>query len=153
MSEVENELGVERIIGAPPATVWKVWTTRTEEWFCPRPWKATIIEHDLRPGGRAALKMTSPEGVETPPMEGVFLEVVENERIVSTDAYAAGWVPQKPFMTAIHSFTDNGDGTTLYRAVARHWDAEAKKQHEEMGFSTGWGIMADQLAALCEEAT
>jgi len=148
----EFELAIERVIRASPQTLWTIWTERTEEWFAPRPWKTRVIEYDLRPGGRCAITMTGPDGAETPPMEGVFLEVVEHERIVTTDAFAAGWVPQKPFMVAVTTFTDLGDGTTLYRAAARHWDAETMAQHEAMGFTTGWGTVADQLAELAEAA-
>ena len=43
--------------------------------------------------------MRSPEGQDYPE-PGVFLEVVENERLVVTDAYVSAWVPsEKPFMT------------------------------------------------------
>ena len=84
-------------------------------------------------------------------MEGIFLEVVPGERIVSTDAYASGWVPQTPFMTSIWSFAQEGEGTR-FTATARHWDAEAKKKHEEMGFHPGWDQMMQQFKDLCEKA-
>jgi uncharacterized protein YndB with AHSA1/START domain len=29
-----------------------------------------------------------------------------------------------------------------------HWNAETRKEHEEMGFHEGWGKAADQLEAL-----
>ncbi|MEI9981897.1 MAG: hypothetical protein WDN69_00960 [Aliidongia sp.] len=32
----------------------------------------------------------------------------------------------------------------------RHWNAEDKAAHEEMGFHAGWGQCADQLAALAK---
>jgi uncharacterized protein YndB with AHSA1/START domain len=51
-------------------------------------------------------------------------------------------------MVAIVTFEDLGGGKTRYRAVARHWSAEDKAAHEQMGFHEGWGIVADQLAAL-----
>ena len=35
---------------------------------------------------------------------------------------------------------------------ARHWTPESMAHHKEMGFDEGWGIMADQFKALCEEA-
>jgi uncharacterized protein YndB with AHSA1/START domain len=30
----------------------------------------------------------------------------------------------------------------------RHWSAEDRARHEEMGFHEGWGMATDQLAAL-----
>ncbi|MGV3769640.1 MAG: SRPBCC family protein [Sphingobium phenoxybenzoativorans] len=149
MTDASLDLTITRYIAAPPETVYKVWTERTEEWFAPKPWTAKLLEQDLRPGGRSALTMTGPDGVETPPMEGVVLEVIPNRKIVTTDAFSAGWVPQGPFMTAITTFEPEGEGTR-YTATARHWTEEAMKQHEEMGFTTGWSQVADQLAALCE---
>ena len=142
------ELSVERLIDAPVDIVWQVWTERTEEWFCPKPWRVEIVEQDLRPGGRSELIMRGPDGEEIP-MEGVFLEVVPQQRIVSTDAFKAGWVPQGPFMVAVTEFEDQG-GRTLYRARARHWTREAKEQHEAMGFQQGWSKVAEQLAELAE---
>ena len=143
-----NELVVERHIAAPPERVWEAMTTRMPEWFCPRPWRAEMVEQDWRAGGRSAMTFHGPDG-ETMPQEGVFLEVVPGRRFVFTDAYRVGWVPQKPFITGFFDIAPDGDGTR-YRASARHWDEEARKQHEAMGFTQGWGAAAAQLAELCE---
>lgn len=148
-AEPLKELSITRHIAAPPEKVFRTYFDRQEEWFAPKPWSARIIASERRAGGRSSLVMTSPDGEETPPMEGVYLEIVENERIVFTDAFTAGWAPNGPFMVAIVTFEAEGDGTR-YTASARHWTQEALKQHEEMGFVTGWGVCADQLAALCE---
>lgn len=153
MSGAEHELTVSCHIAAPRAICWKVWTDLKDEWFCPKPWRAEVIAQDLRPGGRSAVQMFGPDGEETGPMEGVFLEVVLNELAVTTDAYAAGWVPQTPFMTALWRFADedvDGDGGTRFTATARHWDADAKARHEAMGFHPGWDQMMAQFKALCE---
>jgi uncharacterized protein YndB with AHSA1/START domain len=150
MSAAANgfELAVERHIAAPPAAVWRAWTERLEEWWAPKPWTTRIIEQDLRPGGRSVMVMSGPDG-ETPPMEGVFLEVIPERSIVLTSAFKVGWIPQPPFMTAIFTFAPDGDGTR-YRAAARHWDEATMKRHEEMGFSTGWATMTAQLAEIAE---
>ena len=153
MTETQNptgpfELAVERYIDAPPGVVYRVWTERLEEWWAPRPWKTKVIEQDLRPGGRSAMIMSGPEG-DTSPMEGVILEVIPNRSIVFTDAFTAGWMPQKAFMVGFFSFAPEGRGTA-YRAGSRHWDAASCKQHEEMGFAQGWGVVADQLLDLAE---
>lgn len=148
----EHELSVTCHIAAPRERVWKMWVDRKEDWFCPKPWRAEVIEEDLRPGGRSAVRMFGPDGEDTGPMEGVFLEVVLGETVVTTDAYASGWVPQTPFLTAIWQFADEGEGTR-FTATARHWDAEAKAKHETMGFHPGWDQMMAQLQALCEAAT
>jgi uncharacterized protein YndB with AHSA1/START domain len=142
------ELAIERHIAAPPERVFQVWTERLAEWWAPRPWRTEIIEQDYRPGGRSALRMTGPEG-EVSEMEGVVLEFIPNRSIVFTNAFTAGWVPQKPFMVGLFSFAPDGAGTR-YRAAARHWDEETQRQHEAMGFHQGWTQVAGQLAALAE---
>lgn len=142
------ELSVTRLIQTPRADVYRVWTERLTEWWCPKPWTTEVVEQNLRPGGRSALVMRGPNG-EVSDMEGVVLEVVPNERIVFTNAFTAGWVPQAPFMVGLFTFADE-DGGTRYTATARHWDAETMRKHEEMGFHPGWDIVAGQLAALCE---
>ena len=148
MTQAQFELSVERYINAPPEIVFKVWTERLEEWWAPKPWTTQLIEQDLRPGGRSAMIMSGPDGA-TSPMEGVILEVIPNRSIVLTNAFTAGWIPQTPFMVAYFTFTPEGEGTR-YRAGSRHWDEATHKQHEAMGFETGWGIVAGQLATLAE---
>jgi uncharacterized protein YndB with AHSA1/START domain len=142
------ELAIERHIDAPPQTVFRVWTERLEEWWAPKPWTTRIIEQNLRPGGRTAMVMTGPGG-ETSPIEGVVLEVVPNVRIVFTNAFTVGWIPQTPFMVGFFEFAPERGGTR-YRAGARHWDEATMKQHEEMGFQRGWTQVAEQLAELAE---
>jgi uncharacterized protein YndB with AHSA1/START domain len=80
---------------------------------------------------------------------GVFLEIVDKERLVFTDAFRPGWRPSaRPFMAANVMFEDAGGGKTRYVGRAMHWTAEARKEHEDMGFHEGWGKAADQLEAL-----
>lgn len=150
MSDHPHELSVTRYIAAPPSVVWRVWTERTSEFWCPKPWRAEIVEIDLRPGGRCAMVMKGPDGEEMP-SDGVFLEVIPERLAVSTDAYRAGWIPAEPFMTGIFAFEPKGEGTR-YTGTPRHWSAEAMQSHKDMGFEQGWGIVADQLAELAEAA-
>lgn len=142
------ELSVTRHIDAPRAVVWRAFVERTAEWWCPKPWTTEIVEQDYRAGGRSAMIMRGPGGEEAP-QEGVFLEVRPAELVVFTDAFAAGWMPQGPFMLGMFRFEDE-DGGTRYTGTARHWTEEAYKQHQEMGFEQGWGVVADQLAAIAE---
>jgi uncharacterized protein YndB with AHSA1/START domain len=155
MTEKSLELSINRYIDAPPATVYRVWTERTAEWFAPKPFKTRVIAQELKPGGRSEIEMEGPDGT-TYPEQGVFLEVVPNERVVTTNLFAAGWEPRTTkasecdmAMVAITTFEPEGEGTR-YTARARHFDAEAVKAHQEMGFEQGWGMVADQLAELAE---
>lgn len=144
-----RELVLVRLIDAPPEKVYRAWTEPAllQQWFCPKPWEVASAELDVRPGGSQLVVMRSPEGQEFP-NPGVYLEVVENERLVFTDAYTRAWEPSgKPFMTAIITF-ENAAGKTQYTARVLHWSVADRKAHEEMGFYEGWSKATDQLAAL-----
>ena len=145
----EHELVLTRLIDAPRRTLFRCWTEPEllKQWFAPLPYTITHAELDVRPGGTSMITMRSPDG-EDMPLPGVYLEVVQDEKLVTTDAYSSAWVPSaKPFMTAIVTFADEA-GKTRYTARARHWSAEDREAHEKMGFHEGWGQCADQLAAL-----
>lgn len=145
----DRELVLTRIIDAPPEKLFRAWTEPElmKQWFAPRPWTTPVVEADVRPGGSSLIVMRGPDGQEFP-NRGVYLEVVKNERLVFTDAYTKAWEPsEKPFMTAIITFENEG-GKTKYTARARHWSATDRETHEKMGFHEGWGQCADQLAEL-----
>lgn len=147
-----HQLSVSIFIAASPAHVWEVMTQRITEWWCPKPWTTEIIEQDWRSGGRCAMTMHGPEG-EQHPSDGIFLDVVPGVRFVSTDAVMHGadgrMTPAAPFMIGGWEIAPEADGTR-YTGWARHWSDEARQQHEDMGFTPGWGAVAEQLKALCE---
>jgi uncharacterized protein YndB with AHSA1/START domain len=145
----DRDLVLTRMIDAPPAKVFRAWTDPAllVQWFAPLPWTTPKAELDVRPGGSNMVVMRGPDGTDCP-NRGVYLEVVENQRLVFTDAFVAAWEPSpKPFMTVILTFEDVG-GRTRYTALVRHWTVADREAHEKMGFHDGWGRCADQLAAL-----
>ena len=149
VSTEDRELVLTRLIDAPREHLFRAWTEPEllKQWFAPLPYTTPVAEMDVRPGGANLIVMRGPDGAELP-NRGVYLEVVKNERLVFTDAYAKAWEPsQKPFMTVVLTFEDEG-GKTRYTARARHWTVEDRQAHENMGFHQGWGLCTDQLAAL-----
>ena len=150
MTDEKLELSLERYIAAPPEKVWRTMVDRQEEWWCPAPWRAEIVELERRAGGRNRMVFKGPDGEEMP-QEGVFLAWDEGRRFVSTDAVTPDFWPTEPFMVGTWEIAPEGDGTR-YRASARHWTREKLEEHKAMGFEQGWGACADQLKALCEGA-
>jgi uncharacterized protein YndB with AHSA1/START domain len=145
----DRELVLTRLINAPRKNLYRAWTEPElmKQWFAPAPWTTPVVETDVRPGGASLIVMRGPDGTEFP-NRGVYLEVVKNERLVFTDAYTSAWQPsEKPFMTVTLTF-DNEDGATRYTARVQHWSVADREAHEKMGFHTGWGQCADQLAVL-----
>jgi uncharacterized protein YndB with AHSA1/START domain len=128
--------------------VWELLSDRREEWWCPTPWYARFDKHDPRPGGACNMTFYGPDG-EKEPQNGIYLAYEEGKRFVMTDAVTDDFEPAGPFMVGIWQIDPEGDGTR-YTAVARHWTAEAAKQHEDMGFTQGWEATAAILAEICE---
>ena len=147
-----RDLVLTRIIDAPRQNVYRCWTEPklVTQWFAPKPWTAPRAEMDVRSGGSSLVVMASPDGNEFP-NPGVFLDVVPGEKIVFTDAYTSAWEPsEKPFMTVVLTFEDEGNGKTRYTARVRHWSAADREQHEKMGFHEGWGQCTEQLGELAK---
>ena len=145
----DRELVLTRLINAPREKVYRCWTEPElmKQWFAPLPWTTPHVEVDVRPGGSGLIVMRGPDGTDMP-NHGVYLEVVPNQRLVSTDAFTKAWEPsQKPFMTLILTFEDEG-GKTRYTARVLHWTVADREAHEKMGFHQGWGFCTDHLEAL-----
>jgi uncharacterized protein YndB with AHSA1/START domain len=139
----DRDLVLARMIDAPPAKVFRAWTDPAllVQWFAPLPWTTPKAELDVRPGGSNMVVMRGPDGTEFP-NRGVYLEVVENQRLVFTDAFVAAWEPSsKPFMTVILTFEDVGGedvgGKTRYTALVRHWSWPTGKRTRKWGSTKG----------------
>ncbi|MCB0354725.1 MAG: SRPBCC family protein [Bdellovibrionales bacterium] len=148
------DLCLERIVDLPPEKIWKAWTTPSilMEWFCPLPWKTVQCEMDLRPGGKFRTVMNGPEG-EVHDVSGCFLEVIQNQRLVWTDAFGPGYRPSKEPNPCINGFftaailLEPHETGSLYRAIVIHGSESECEAHKKLGFHEGWGIALDQLVA------
>jgi uncharacterized protein YndB with AHSA1/START domain len=151
-STSDRELVLTRLIDAPREKLYRCWTEPEllKQWFAPLPYTTPHAELDVRPGGSNLIVMKSPEGQEMP-NRGVYLEVVPGKRLVFTNAYTSAWEPSdKPFMTVILTFEDEG-AKTRYTALVKHWTVADREMHEKMGFHQGWGQCADQLEAVARK--
>jgi uncharacterized protein YndB with AHSA1/START domain len=149
------DLDLTRSLNARPAALWRCWTEPDllEQWFCPRPWRATDVVIDLRPGGAFATTIRGPEGEVFENEAGCWLEVTPHRRLVWTSALGPGWRPLlQPdggfAMTAIITMEPAPEGGTHYGARVRHADATGRDRHAAMGFHDGWGAATAQLDAL-----
>lgn len=146
------DLLLERIVDVPPELVWKAWTRpeHLKQWFCPKPWQTTECEIDLRPGGLFRTVMQGPDG-ESHEGNGCYLEIVENRKLVWTDALEKDYRPNPSTNACIEGkFTaflllEPHQGGTKYTVIARHGDEATCKTHLERGFEGGWGTALTQL--------
>jgi len=144
----DTDLSFTRTLAAPRRLIWDCWTKAEHipHFFVPSPHRVTAVDLDLRVGGRFNTTFDVDGNIMA--NHGVYLEVVPQEKLVFTDAYAEGWKPAPdPFMTAILLFSDAPGGATTYTAIARHRSPETARTHRDMGFFDGWGTVATQLEA------
>lgn len=148
------DLTISRVINAPRALVWQAWADPKHfaQWWIPAPTRCEVVSMDLRPGGSFITRMSDSDGPFVPHLDACFLDVVEAERIVFTNALTQGWRPaDNGFMTAVITMRDHAKGTE-YVSVAMHKNIADRETHEKLGFDDGWGTVVDQLAALVEPA-
>lgn len=148
------DLSIERVIRAPRKVVWDAWTdpTRLARWWIPAPTLCRVDRLEVRPGGAFVTRMSEDGGTFVPHLDACFLVVDEFERIVFTNTVDSEWRPANPgpvTMTAEVTLHDHADGTD-YRIIVRHGDPAARNRHAELGFTDGWGTVADQLTRLVE---
>jgi uncharacterized protein YndB with AHSA1/START domain len=154
-----TDLALERVLNAPRHRVWQAWTEpeRLKKWWCPRPWRVEECRIDLKPGGELYTLMRGPGAGEEHALSGCYLELVENERIVFTLVLEKGYRPvpvgQGAFrFTAKISFSEAGDGKTLYRAHLMHAEEADRDAHARIGFHEGGAAAAAQLDELLSAA-
>ena len=84
----DEQILVEREFAAPKHLVYKAWTTPelVKRWWNAKRGEVTLAEIDLRVGGKWRWVMIADGGFEVG-FHGEYLELVPNERIVSTEVY------------------------------------------------------------------
>jgi len=153
MPAEDSELTISRFINAAPAVIWQAWSTpeHLEKWWIPAPLECKVVKLDLRPGGGFETRMRDGGGAFEPHVEGCFLDIVPQARLVFTTVMTEGWRPAEPWLalTAIITF-DAEAGGTRYAARVLHKNAADSQKHDDLGFYDGWGTTIDQLAAFVE---
>jgi uncharacterized protein YndB with AHSA1/START domain len=98
-----TDLVYERVFDAPRDLIWRVMTDpeRITHWWGPNGYSTTVVEMDVRVGGRWRF-ISHTTGGEDVPFTGEYLEVVPLERVVQTFIYD---VPPFNEMAAIETFT------------------------------------------------
>ena len=154
-----QNLVIERTLQAPPDLVWKMWTQPEHfaAWYGPADAGIPVAKMDVRVGGDRLLcmEMTTPDGSMQMWFAGEYLEVIENQLLVYTDALSDenGIVmsPEQSGMPAGHPITTEvrveleavGSGTKL---KLTHIGILARSAG-----ASGWAMAFDKLAARLHE--
>jgi uncharacterized protein YndB with AHSA1/START domain len=83
-----EQILIEREFDAPRRLVYEAFTTPelVKRWWHAKRGEVTLVEIDLRVGGKWRYVMVTPDGTEVG-FHGAYREVVPNERLVSTEVY------------------------------------------------------------------
>jgi uncharacterized protein YndB with AHSA1/START domain len=83
----DRDLVITRIFDELRELVWKAWTDpeRVKRWWGPKGFTATVCKIDLRVGDKFLYCLRSPDGKDYS-NTGIYREIVQRERIVSTDS-------------------------------------------------------------------
>jgi uncharacterized protein YndB with AHSA1/START domain len=126
---------------APVDRVWRLYADprQLERFWGPPTWPATVVDHDLSPGGRVTYVMTGPEGEKSAGYWDV-LEVEPPRRFVVNDGFADDTGQAKPDLPTtrmeLELVARAGGGTTM-TVVSTFASTDAMKQMIEMGMEEG----------------
>lgn len=144
-----QELVLERVFEAPRALVWRSYTEpdRVARWWGPRGTTTTVVEMEVRPGGRWRYINRGSDGQEAP-FTGEYLEVVPPERIVNTFIFD---VPPFNESQAVETVVfEDLDGRTKVTARTRFSSVEDLEGAVSTGMIPGaiesWDRLAEELA-------
>jgi uncharacterized protein YndB with AHSA1/START domain len=84
----DEQILIEREFDAPKHLVFQAYTTPelVKRWWHANRGEVTLVEIDLRVGGRWRYVMVTPDGMEVG-FHGEYREIVPNERLVTTEVY------------------------------------------------------------------
>lgn len=151
----ERDLTIERFIRAPRAAVWNAWTDarQFEQWWVPAPAKCRAVRFEVVPGGPLVTEISEDGATFAPHMDGCFLIVEPQRRLIFTDALLGGFRPAPSSFITAEITLDEADGGTQYTARVMHSDRATRDKHAELGFYDGWGTVIGQLAKFVEMPT
>ncbi|WP_406273025.1 SRPBCC domain-containing protein [Nocardia sp. NBC_00881] len=136
---------------APVERIWQIYADprQLEKVWGPPTYPATVVDHNLTPGGRVTYFMTSPEGEK---FAGYWkVTAVDEPRSFSfEDGFADldfNPNPDLPVSQNIYTFTEQ-DGRTRARYVGTYETAEGLQKVLEMGVVEGASAALNQIDAL-----
>jgi len=137
-----TQIRITREFAAPKHLVYKAWTTPEliKRWWSANRGEVTVADVDLRVGGRWRFVMVADGGFEVA-FHGEYRELIENERIVSTEVYEG-----MPEGEAVNTLTlTEVDGRTTLTILVQHTSQEHRDAHINSGMEAGMQEAMDLL--------
>jgi uncharacterized protein YndB with AHSA1/START domain len=141
---------------APVERVWQLYADprQLERFWGPPTWPATVVDHDLRPGGRVTYFMTGPGGEKSAGYWDV-LEVEAPRRFVVEDGFADDTGQPNPDLPTTRmelELAERAGGRTTMTVVSTFASPDAMKQVIEMGMEEGMREAMGQIDGILTEA-
>jgi uncharacterized protein YndB with AHSA1/START domain len=144
----DEQILITREFGAPPHLVYKAWTTPelVQRWWAGRRGEMKVTDIDLRVGGTWRYVMLAHGEFEVA-FHGEYRELVENERIVTTEVYeGAPPAPEGEDVLNVITFTEVG-ARTLVELLVQAPSKEVRDTIVDSGMETG---LQEQMEILDE---
>ena len=142
---------MSRTFDAPRDLVWRACTEpeHVARWWGPRRYVNTVLEMDVREGGRWSIEQRGADG-QVHRFKGVYHEVARPERLVNTFIYddGAGTFEDRPVVET-HTFEERGGRTTM-TTVSRFGSLADRDGMAASGMEEGARESLDRLAELLE---
>jgi uncharacterized protein YndB with AHSA1/START domain len=128
---------------------WQLWADprQLERWWGPPTYPATVVDHDLVPGGRVTYFMTGPDG-DTARGWWEVLAVTPPHRLELRDGFADdSGTPNDsmPVMTMVVTLTERDGGGTLMAIETQFPSLKAMEQLASMGMEEGMAAAMAQI--------
>ena len=138
----DEQILITREFDAPRHLVYKAWTTPelVRRWWSGERGEVTVAEIDLRVGGTWRYVMLAHGGMEVG-FHGEFLELVPDERIVSTEVFEG-----MPEGQSVNTMTlTETQGRTRLSILVQHTIQEHRDAHINSGMEGGMQEAMDRL--------
>jgi uncharacterized protein YndB with AHSA1/START domain len=141
----EEQILITREFDAPRHLVYRAWTTPelVRRWWSGRRGEMQVAEIDLRVGGTWRYVMTAEGGFEVA-FHGEYREIVENERIVTTEVFEA--MPGDGVLDIVTLREE--DGRTTLELLVECGSREIRDVILESGMEAGMQEQMDKLEEL-----
>ena len=143
-----QDITIRRVYDAPRQLVWDAWTDPAQlaHWWGKRGWSTPLssITLDVRPGGVLRLTSISDADGSQMPMEGVFREVVEPERLVFEEPTEESW---HGGAVSTVTLTDLGHGRTELVLHATVHTTDDLRRTAEGGMNSALDRLAEHLGS------
>jgi uncharacterized protein YndB with AHSA1/START domain len=150
----DEEILVTREFAAPRHLVFEAWTTPelVERWWHANRGRVTLVEIDLRVGGKWRYVMVADDGMEVG-FHGEYLEIVPGERLVTSEVYEGlpdGVSEEMGGTTNTLTLTDTGSGGTLATLLIKATSKDSRDAIIASGMELGLQDALDLLEATAQ---